>query len=341
LTESRDGTVERVIDANANRAREGLRVAEDFARFVVADAALAGALRDARHRVTAATRRVAPAVALLDARDTEGDLGADAEAFPPAPRATPADVAASALKRAEEALRSLAEFAKLIDPDAAGMFERERYNLYDLEKRLLLARADILRMRGVDLCAVMDAGAAPAPADLAGAAVEAGAGCLVIEPGALVDEAAVSLIGIIREESVPRETVLLFCGRADLARIAGADGVLLGPGDVAPAQARRVLGRGAVIGCRAPGADDARAASEAGATFVVMPFADMRQASTGSGEIRFVAALAHEHVDMVIEAGAARIALSLPDLPEGAAELVRTARLALDREREQRDREEQ
>jgi len=338
LTESRDGTVERVIDANANRAREGLRVAEDFARFVVADGALAEALRDARHRVTAAVRRAAPTVALLAARDTEGDLGADAEAFPPAPRATPADVAASALKRAEEALRSLAEFAKLIDPDAAGIFERERYKLYDLEKRLLLARADILRMCGVDLCAVMDAGAAPAPADLAGAAVEAGAGCLVIEPGALGDEAAVSLVRIIREESAPRDTVVLFAGRADLARIAGVDGVLLGPGDVAPAQARRVLGRGAVVGCKVAGPEAPDAAWIAGATFVVMPFADMRQASPGSGDIRFLAALAPEHLEMVIEAGATRIALSLPDSPGAAADLVRAAREALDREREQGDR---
>jgi len=339
LTETRDGTVERVIDANANRAREGLRVAEDFARFVVADEPLAVALRDARHRVTEAARRVAPTLSLLAARDAEGDLGADADAFPPAPRATPPDIAASGLKRAEEALRSLAEFAKLIDPDAAGMFERERYNLYDLEKRLLLAKADVLRMLGVDLCAVMDAGAAPAPADLAGAAVEAGAGCLVIEPGALGDEAAVSLGKIIREESAPRDSVLLFGGRADLARIAGADGVLIGPGDVAPAQARRVLGSGAVVGCKVPGADDAGGAWEAGATFVVMPFADMRQASPESGEIRFLAALAPEHVDMVIEAGADRIALSLPDSPEAAADLVRAAREALDREREQRDRE--
>ena len=333
MTETRDGTVERVIDANANRAREGLRVAEDFARFVVADGALAGALRDARHRVTEAVRRVAPTLWLLAARDTDGDPGADAGTFPPAPRAAPPDVAASALKRAEEALRSLAEFAKLVDPDAAGMFERERYGLYDLEKSLLMARADLLRMRDVDLLAVMEAGSAPAPADGAEAAVGAGAGCLVIEEGALGDEAALSLAKVVREQSMLRGAVFLVGGRADLARIAGADGVLLGPGDVAPAQARRVLGTGAVVGCKVAGEDGACAASEAGATFVVVPFASMRGAPPDSEGIRFFSALSPDDVDSVIDSGAMRIAISLPGSPEAAAKAVGAAREALDRNR--------
>jgi len=126
--------------------------------------------------VTEAVRRVAPTLTLLAARDAEGDLGADGESFAPAARGGGEDVAASAFKRAEEALRSLAEFAKLLDLEVARVFERERYALYDLEKRALLARADVRGMREVELCAVMDAGSAPAPADLGEAAVEGGAG---------------------------------------------------------------------------------------------------------------------------------------------------------------------
>ncbi|MHC4248989.1 MAG: thiamine phosphate synthase [Planctomycetota bacterium] len=333
MSDAREGRIERVIDANANRAREGLRVAEDFARFVVADESLAKALRDTRHRVTEAVGLVAPSETLLAARDTEGDLGADADAFPPAPRRAPQDVAASALKRAEEALRSLAEFAKLVDPGASAAFERERYALYDLEKRVLLARADVLRMSDVRLCAVMDAAAAPAPADVASAAVEAGAGCLVTELGALDDATALSLAKGLRGEVASQGGVLLVAARADVALLAGADGVLLGPGDVSPAEARRVMGTGAVVGLKVPGADEARAAVGEGATFVIVPFANLRGMASGHEGVWFASALAPEHARAVVEAGARRIALGLPDSPEGAAELVRAAREALDKAR--------
>ena len=351
MSEARDGQIERVIDANANRAREGLRVAEDFARFVVADESLAGELRESRHRVTEIVRRVAPPHALLAARDTPGDLGADANAFPPAARTTPEDVAAGALKRAEEALRSLAEFAKLVDPLAAAAFERERYDLYDLERRVLLTRADLRRIERIDLCAVMDAGLPPAPADVAGAACEAGAGCIVIEPGALGDARTLSLARGLRETAASRGVLVLVGGRADMARLAGADGVLLGPDDVSPPEARRVLGHGAVVGRKVPDAEEARVAFEEGATFAVVPFANVRGMANASGPAPragptsdanasgmppgfegpwFASALTPEHVGPVIEAGARRIALGLPDSPEEAAELVRGARAALD-----------
>src|SRR4051812_9734075 len=40
----------RLLDANANRAREGLRVVEDYARFVVGAEELVGELKGIRHR---------------------------------------------------------------------------------------------------------------------------------------------------------------------------------------------------------------------------------------------------------------------------------------------------
>ncbi|MBC22660.1 MAG: thiamine phosphate synthase, partial [Phycisphaerae bacterium] len=42
----------RVIDANANRAREGLRVLEDAARFCLEDVQLTTQAKTLRHRVT-------------------------------------------------------------------------------------------------------------------------------------------------------------------------------------------------------------------------------------------------------------------------------------------------
>jgi len=41
----------RVLDANFNRAREGLRVTEEVARFILEDPQLTARLKDLRHRL--------------------------------------------------------------------------------------------------------------------------------------------------------------------------------------------------------------------------------------------------------------------------------------------------
>src|ERR1700690_440050 len=63
----------RLLDANANRAREGLRIIEDTARFVLDDASAARAFRDLRHGVDELVRRHYKE--LLTARDVAHDSG--------------------------------------------------------------------------------------------------------------------------------------------------------------------------------------------------------------------------------------------------------------------------
>src|SRR5207237_10095456 len=64
----------RILDANANRAREALRVLEDYCRFVLADALLSRDLKELRHGLADALSALPPTL-LLAARDTEADLG--------------------------------------------------------------------------------------------------------------------------------------------------------------------------------------------------------------------------------------------------------------------------
>src|SRR5436309_1133874 len=44
----------RILDASANRAREGLRVVEDYARFALNDPGLTRRLKEVRHRLAEA-----------------------------------------------------------------------------------------------------------------------------------------------------------------------------------------------------------------------------------------------------------------------------------------------
>jgi hypothetical protein len=68
-----DAKVLRVLDANLNRAREGLRVLEDTARFVWEDKKLFAELRELRHALDLATRSAYPKLVL--ARGSAEDMG--------------------------------------------------------------------------------------------------------------------------------------------------------------------------------------------------------------------------------------------------------------------------
>jgi len=68
-----NGAVLRLLDANLNRAREALRVLEDYARFVLDDDALCAGLKELRHELASATRSVGAEAIVF--RDTPNDVG--------------------------------------------------------------------------------------------------------------------------------------------------------------------------------------------------------------------------------------------------------------------------
>src|SRR5207302_730719 len=64
----------RILDASASRAREGLRVVENYVRFVLDDPGLTRRLKEVRHRLAAALGGF-DAGLLLASRDVRGDVG--------------------------------------------------------------------------------------------------------------------------------------------------------------------------------------------------------------------------------------------------------------------------
>lgn len=123
----------RVIDANANRAREGLRVVEDTARFVLNREDASNALRDMRHRLDSIVRHYYSK--LLQNRDVEHDLGrsngtTDHKSGLPA-------ILASNFKRCTEAMRVMEEYSRVVAPRAVRGIQAIRYGIYQWEKKLL------------------------------------------------------------------------------------------------------------------------------------------------------------------------------------------------------------
>ncbi len=127
----------RALDANCNRAREGFRVAEDVARFVLNDPALLSRLKKLRHGVTVAEKSLFRSSKLRSvARDVTRDLGRGNQEKSERKRASAQELLKANLKRAQEALRSLEEFSKLLKHPASTRFKKLRYECYLIEENL-------------------------------------------------------------------------------------------------------------------------------------------------------------------------------------------------------------
>ncbi|MEZ6244103.1 MAG: thiamine phosphate synthase [Phycisphaerales bacterium] len=259
----------RLVDAAGNRAREGLRVLEDIARFVLDDRGLAEELKGIRHGVTSGVSALPiSAGVLVSDRDTPGDVGVEIKTASERARAGLRDVAAAAGKRAGEALRSLEECAKAMGGDG-GAFEALRYRLYEVERGVVLrlhARAEQW-----SLCVLITASLCEQMPweEVARRAIEGGADCLQLREKELDDRELLArarrLVGIARESG--RGVRVIVNDRADIARASGADGVHLGQEDVPIAAAREVVGAGAVIGVSCRTIEQAREAVRGGAGY--------------------------------------------------------------------------
>jgi thiamine-phosphate pyrophosphorylase len=130
-------SVYRALDANCNRAREGFRVAEDVARFILNDPRLLARLKKMRHGVTQAEKSLFGSTQLRSAaRDVKKDLGRGNKEKSEKVRVSSQELLKANLKRAQEALRSLEEFSKLIQHPASAQFKRLRYEAYKIEEKL-------------------------------------------------------------------------------------------------------------------------------------------------------------------------------------------------------------
>ncbi len=139
LSNSRQGKIRtallRVMDANFNRAKEALRVCEDISRFFFQSRAVSTELKTLRHQLTRILLKF-PATyrEWLEARDSARDIGKN-RWIRDAKKTSFRAVWISNLKRAQEALRVMEEFSKVVSPPRCYDFQRMRFALYELEKK--------------------------------------------------------------------------------------------------------------------------------------------------------------------------------------------------------------
>ena len=127
--------VYRIIDANINRACEGVRVLEDYFRFVKNDRALSSQLRKVRHEL----RQLYCPDELIKHRDSANDVGRiTSMQAGDDHRIDSRDLLSANFKRAQEAIRVVEENLKLVDEyPLSKEYEKLRFSMYQLEKAAL------------------------------------------------------------------------------------------------------------------------------------------------------------------------------------------------------------
>ena len=143
VSQMSDRGVIRLIDANANRALEGVRVCEDIVRFHLGAREEFRQIRRMRHAIAHAVSHLPMSVAeRLRARSSTADVGRDA----PARSIASVDrLLLMNFQRAKESLRVLEECSRLIAPRHTEAFQRLRFHTYALERTVLLRRLATLR----------------------------------------------------------------------------------------------------------------------------------------------------------------------------------------------------
>lgn len=238
----------RILDANLNRAREALRVIEDYARFILDDAPFAARAKNLRHALRPIIARLGPQL-LLAARDSESDVGREVRTTSEQSRDAPLDVARAAFGRLSEAARSIAEFGKLVGPDVTEAAERIRFQSYELQSALELRGEARRRLRAGGLYVIVTESLCRGPwLDTAAAALRGGAAMLQLREKSLTDADLLARARSLRTLTREAGALLVINDRPDIARLAGADGVHVGQDDLPVADVRRIAGPALLVG---------------------------------------------------------------------------------------------
>ncbi len=236
--------VERLLDANANRAAEGLRALEDVARFLLDDVAAATCAKDLRHAV----RAVLPPQA-VSWRDAGGDVGESIKAGDEGLRSSPVAVIRANAARAQEALRALEEGLKLSGGSWRAA-EAVRYRVYRLESDLLSCLPS-WRLWQIRLYVLVDTALCDDPVAVAAAVVRGGAGVVQLRAKGMPPRAYRELAVRVQDAVRGAGGMFVVNDHVAIARAIDADGIHVGQDDLSPADVRSVVGPRCAIGVSA------------------------------------------------------------------------------------------
>ncbi|MFO1064912.1 MAG: thiamine phosphate synthase [Pirellulales bacterium] len=327
------------MDANLNRAAEGLRTLEDAARLVREDAVSARELKELRHALAAAASHLSRDDRLT-ARSLLTDAGTQVTVAAESSRSDMRSVVTSACERVIQSLRCCEEFSKLVDSESAARFKQLRYEAYDRLAKIELRMTRHAWLETAALCVLIDCGKPLSEfsdylAKLAGAGVT----CIQLREKRLEDAHLLRYAEVAMDRLADSGTALVVNDRVDVALAVSAAGVHVGQEDLPLAAVRRLVGHRMCIGVSTHTLEQAIEAERGGADYIGCgpTFASRTKQFDAFAGLDFLKAVAgavtlpayaiggidSSNADQVARAGIHRAAVSaaVHDAPDPAAEV--------------------
>ncbi|MFS8883898.1 thiamine phosphate synthase [Synechococcus sp. R55.3] len=246
--------VARILDANLDRAREGLRVLEEWFRFGLEEGELSAeckAMRQALARWHSDPLRLA--------RDTPADPGTQISHPQEEQRRDLRHLLQANCSRVQEALRVLEEYGKLAEshhwvaPGLAKLAKDMRYRLYVLESELL---GGSLRQRLLAAHLYLVTSPVPHWLEVVEKSLRGGVTLVQYRRKNLPDGEMLRDLKQLRQLCNRYQALMIVNDRVDLALLSQADGVHLGQTDLPVAEARQLLGSQRLIGLSTTNAEE-------------------------------------------------------------------------------------
>ncbi len=236
--------VAQLIDANLDRAREGLRVIEDWSRFGLNNKAFVIILKDWRQQLGREHHEF-----YKKARSTSTDRGAGLKHPAQSTRVHPKEIVAANFARVQEALRVLEEFTRITHPELSRISADIRYKVYDLEIDILKASNHKIRLKilnNCNLCLITR----PHPQLLktVSLALKAGVRMVQFRCKEGTDLENIRLAKDIASSCKSHNSLFIINDRIDIAIASNADGIHLGQEDIPIKIARELVGPEKIIG---------------------------------------------------------------------------------------------
>ncbi len=263
----------RIIDANLDRAGEGLRLIEDIARFILDDAVLTHELKAMRHQLVEGDWPFQQQ--LLQSRNSISDVGADIKAPVDKERELPLVVVANA-RRVQESLRVLEELAKLpgnISQLDGAKFKQARFSLYTIEQRLLaglLGQEKLKHLPGLYVIIDTPALKGRPHVEVANQAINGGATTIQLRDKLLSRRELLPIAQELQDLCTARGVLFIVNDYLDVALAVDADGLHVGQDDLPAKIARQLLPMGKILGVSVITVEQAIAAQADGADYIAV-----------------------------------------------------------------------
>lgn len=267
LTQHEINLAYRVLDANYNRAVEGLRVVEEYFRFVLESSFHTGQIKELRHELCSTCSNWISI--WTDQRDSSADVGATITTSDEYKRSQFNDIVDANLARVNQALRALEEYAKAVCPELPAKLEATRYKFYDLEKSV--KRAFYAHTKMGDKSIYVLTGGCRTDEEFKKrvlALCDAGADLIQLRDKDLDDVELLERARTGVRACFDFQTRFIVNDRPDIALLAEADGVHVGQEEIPVQEIRKMLPFGMLIGVSTHSLEQARKAELEGADYI-------------------------------------------------------------------------